>query len=111
MTELTEFLAEPDEPSDWGPWRLKTSTRELSVRVGKQHSYEVDLDDCTTSAQVLDWMMQVAGKSWADDATIAGLVRALDDVLRPQANLCSGGRSKELTGAAIRRLVREARRP
>jgi hypothetical protein len=35
-----------------------------------------------------DRIVQVSHKLWADDATLAGLVRALDDVLRLQSNLC-----------------------
>lgn len=55
-------------------------------------AYEVDLERCRTSAEALDWIMQVAGKTWATDAVIAGLVRALDDCLSPQAHLCGCGR-------------------
>lgn len=47
-----------------------------------------------SSAETLDWICQVAGKRWADDI-LARLVRALDDVLRPQARLCSFGRRRE----------------
>lgn len=85
---------------DWGPWRLDPATYVL-YPIGS-YRYEVDLEDCTTSAQVLDWLSQVAGKSWADDATLAGLVRAIDDVLNPQACLCSCGQSGKLTKAKVR---------
>lgn len=76
--------------------------------------YEVDLDACTSSAQVLDWICQLAGKTgaaWAGDdpgvhkAMVAGLVQALIDVLQPQANLCGCGIGREITGAAVRELV------
>ena len=53
--------------------------------------YWIDLERCRTSSQVLDWIMQVAKKSWADDETLASLVRALDYALRPQATLCRLG--------------------
>jgi len=56
-----------------------------------QVDYQVALEQCTTSAQVLDWIMQVLGKTWATDATVAGLVRQLDRLLRPQKTLCSRG--------------------
>ena len=42
-------------------------------------SYEIDLDTCTTSPEVLDWIMQVDGKVWATPTVLAGLVRALND--------------------------------
>jgi hypothetical protein len=57
---------------------------------------------------VLDWIIQVAEKTWADDATVAGLVRALDDVLHPQAHLCSMGASKTLDRRKIRALIHQA---
>jgi hypothetical protein len=43
---------------------------------------------------------------WADDAVLAGLVRALNDVLCPQAHLCSSGRGKQLSRPAIARLIK-----
>ena len=56
---------------------------------------------------MLDWICQIAHKTWADDATLAALVRALDDVLRPQANLCPNGQAAALTTATIRQKVRD----
>ena len=38
--------------------------------------YWIDLERCCSPSQVLDWIMQVANKSWADDETLASLVRA-----------------------------------
>lgn len=96
---------------DWGGWLLRRETRELALPVHRSlidfgdDAYAVDLDDCRTSAQVLDWICQVASKSWATDEIVAGLVRALSDVLDPQSNLCSGGQGKALSAAALRRLV------
>ena len=94
---------------DWGEWCLDRRTREL-ILPGR---YEVDLDRFLTAGACLDWVAQVARKRWATDAVVAGLVRALDDVLDPQAHLCSGGMngascSRRLTPADVRRLVREA---
>jgi hypothetical protein len=99
---------------DWGPWRLAPRERVLYAdgpypgQGGRSYWYEVDLDECITSAQVLDRIIQVAEKTWADNVVIAGLVRALDDVLRPQAHLCSSGASKTLDRAKIRALVGQA---
>lgn len=90
--------------SDWGPWRLDTENCVLYPV--EPYRYEIDLETCTTSAEVLDWICQIAGKTWADNATLAGLIRALDDILNPQSFLCSGGASKEITAAAIRARVK-----
>jgi hypothetical protein len=56
--------------------------------------YEIDLETCTTSAAVLDWIMQVAGKTFATDHVLAALVRDLFWILAPQATLCSTGIEK-----------------
>jgi hypothetical protein len=54
----------------------------------------VDLERCTTAAEVLDWIAKVAKKQWASAGVLAGLVWSLDDVLHLQANLCGGGRER-----------------
>lgn len=60
---------------------------ELTIKPG----YEVYLDRCTTSAQVLDWIMQIGKKTWATKEIIADLVLKLDEILDIQGNLCSMG--------------------
>jgi hypothetical protein len=103
----------------WGPWRLDKRRRVLWISPPGYHGgrYEVDLDACTTSAQVLDWICQLAGKTgsaWAGDdpvvhtAMVAGLVHALNDVLQLQAHLCGCGIGKQLTSAGVRELVAQA---
>lgn len=91
----------------WGRWRYNPSNLCLELYDDRDEvEYQVDLERCTTSAQTLDWICQVAEKTWADDAVIAGLVRGLDDLLHPQATLCSFGSEKgpldvkKLLGAA-----------
>lgn len=100
---------------DWGPWRLRTETYELinTQQGGGGYGYEVDLERCVTSAETLDWICQVAHKAWETPEVLAGLVHAMNDVLRPQKHLCSGGQSKELSSTRVQELVREAaaRRP
>jgi hypothetical protein len=85
-----ELLRAVPKPSDWGPWRLDASN--LVLHAGE---YEIHLYECDSAAKVLDWIAQIAGKSWGDNETLAGLVRVLDDVLDMQANLCSFGQSGE----------------
>lgn len=90
---------------EWGPWHIDRDVYVLWTDA-PGYRYEVDLELCTTSAQVLDWICQVAGKQWDDRGhIIAGLITALDDVLSPQARLCPGGRPKQLSRTAIRKLV------
>jgi len=71
-----------------------------------EYAYEVALEECASSAEMLDWIMQVANKTWADDEVVAGLVRALNEVLRPQGTLCANGLSTTLSKEDIGRIVR-----
>lgn len=72
---------------NYGPWRFKKDLILHHTKTG----YEIDLNECNTSAEILDWIFQVAGKSWATDKTIADLIRALEDLIDPQQNICSWG--------------------
>ena len=54
-------------------------------------------------------LSSVGGKPWADDACLAGLVRAIDDLLQPQAYLCSMGADRRLHGDEIMRMTERAR--
>ena len=67
----------------WGPWRL-----EDLFLVHEPTDYDVSLGRCLSPEAVLDWIVQVAKKSWADHATVGALVEALNDLLDVQAMLC-----------------------
>lgn len=81
----------------WGGWSFD------GVFLDFNGHYPVDMRYMTSSPKMLDLIMQVAGKKWADDACLAGLVRALDTIFYPQSCLCSCGRGKRLTKRNIRR--------
>jgi hypothetical protein len=102
---LAEELNAVRPAHDWGPWQLDAGR--LVLWHDLDGGYEVDLEQCLTSAEVLDWIAQILHKGWGA-ATVAGLVRALDDVLHPQRNLCSGGQPREITTARVRELARDA---
>ncbi len=79
------------------PWSFDKKTICLVLNAPNEEGprgYEIDLEDCTTSAHVLDWIMQVASKANVSDRVLAWLVRDLNRMLRPQATLCSGGIEK-----------------
>lgn len=88
--------------SGWRGWTLDGERLVLEY-----HQYEVDMERSLTGAQVCDWIFQVAHKNWATPEVIAGLVKAFDDLLEPQANLCSNGQNKEVSNARLRQLVAE----
>jgi len=81
----------------WGNWRfdLRHKLLIISKTLGDgpiQDIYEVDLDECNSSAQILDWIAQVSDKTWASREDIGYLVMALDDLLGLQGAFCGGGR-------------------
>lgn len=95
------------ESESWGPWRLSLDDLCFHHPMG----YYVDLERCLDSADILDWLCQVASKTWADDETVAGLVRAINMTLYPQSCICSFGESKAITvGDALRSAQQAARR-
>ena len=99
-----EICSRYDE-SRWNGWRLEGDLCLVYPAYPGSHVYPIDLEGLTSSAEMLDMIIQVAGKNWATDECIAGLVHALHHILDPQANLCSGGQSKRLTPGRIRKLV------
>lgn len=113
---LGELFAEDEQTTwadlaeRWGGWQLDTKRYVLVLRdpTGREW-YDIDLDSCTSSAQVLDWICQIKNKWWGVDVVVAGLVRALDEILVPQQNLCSFGQSLRLTKAKVRKLVNARR--
>jgi hypothetical protein len=117
---LGEFLAEGPPPVDrsrWGGWRLENwgERGDEHGHPGGWHlvysaypgggRYPVELERFASSGNMLDMVMQVAGKRWVDDACLAGFVRALNDILAPQANLCTFGANKTMTRERIATLA------
>jgi hypothetical protein len=95
------------ESAGWNGWRLEDWGKGV---LGGWHlvypayaggGYPIDIERFTTSAEMLDLVMQVARKGWATDVCLAGLVRALNDILQPQANLCTCGTDKTMTRKEI----------
>ena len=78
-----------ERPLRWGLWSLDAGSYVLNHDgpVG----YWVDLERCGSSAEVLDWIVQVSHKAWADSHDVAMLVAALDAVLRLQKIACGSG--------------------
>jgi tryptophanyl-tRNA synthetase len=96
----------------WGPWRLDADRLVLDLYWDGDWTYQVDLEHCTSSAQMLDRIAQVRGKERPgpgnSEAEVVGyLVMALDDVLYLQATLCPGGRDRRMTRADIAERVKD----
>ena len=93
--------AEGVTKDSWNGWCLDYWPNGGWHIVHDRMAYPIDLDRFRTSAVVLDAIAQVTGKLWATDEVIAGLGRAINDVLHPQAHLCSCGSHKRMTGKVI----------
>jgi hypothetical protein len=94
--ELRAALAHIPAPAHgdrWGDWVFDAKRLTLTY---KPFSYEIDLERLTTSARALDVIFQLSGKTWIKRKDIGDLVKALDDLLHPQATLCSWGQAKTL---------------
>lgn len=76
----------------WGYWEYNPDnlTLQFSKTVGDNYTeYEIDLERCNTSTQVLDWIFQIKNKFWCSDVDIADLLRAFDDLMDSvQDKLC-----------------------
>jgi hypothetical protein len=92
IRHISEVAAEADPiPGRWGPWVYDPKGRLLTHR---RERYEIPLDEMRTSAEILDWIMQLSAKSWLKELDLGHLVRAIDALLAPQAHFCSGGIEK-----------------
>lgn len=97
---------------NWYGWHLiKGEYPYLQLDTPVAGGYPINLLTMTSSAQMLDWIFQVAPRttgSLEGSEILAGLIQALDDIFTPQANLCSGGKPKRLSKRRIRGLVAAA---
>jgi hypothetical protein len=64
---------------------------------GRRFVYDIDLEACCNSSQILDRIFQVSVHAWATPECLGCLVMALDDILYPQQNICSFGLNKSYT--------------
>lgn len=82
-------------PTDRGSWRYNAGN--LTLEYWRENrtgwSYYVDLERCTTCAQVLDWIAQLAGKAdcFLADADLGAFVRLLNGRLHLQGHYCGSG--------------------
>lgn len=75
---VLKFLKDPAKKN--GPWL-----------------YEVDLDQCKNSAQILDWIAQVSKKRFVNNVALGDLMLFLDDLFDLQKNVCSFGKSARIS--------------
>ena len=77
-----------------GIWQYNAETHCIEcqkVVEGHKFWYEVDLERCKNSAQLLDWIFQVEGKSWINSKDLGDLCRCIDTIVDVQSQYCSMG--------------------
>ena len=74
----------------WGKWYLDTENPALVFQF-ENVEYDIPLDKCNTSAQILDWIYQIYHKSWAKPYDVYNLLRAFNDIADIQHFVCSFG--------------------
>lgn len=85
----------------WGRWHLEKDL----VLAHKEPRYYIDLETMNSSAEMLDMIFQVNKKSWRKPSDISNLIQAFDDILDPQAHLCSYGTNRKFDASSyLRRL-------
>jgi hypothetical protein len=89
-------------PTTFGGW---TFYRDNLTLYYKPEDYEVDLERCRTTGEVLDWIAQVQGKAWATPQVVGELVQALCELLDPQATMCSMGKSGSIASSKLPKVV------
>lgn len=64
--------------AEWGKsWIHSPGLGTLTCR---EEGYEIDLDRCRHATEMLGWIQQVAGKTWATPVMLGRLVMALRDI-------------------------------
>ena len=80
-----------------GTWNLIKDNHILVCTNKYAGGYWIDLDEIQSSAQMLDWILQIYHKGWAkNNSVVFDLIAAFDMIFKPQNNLCSFGMSKKI---------------
>ena len=73
-----------------------------------RYGYEIDLEKCSDSAQILDWIFHLLRKSWMTEESMIELLLLIKSILDPQRNFCSFGVEQgPLPSAKLQSLLRE----
>lgn len=84
----------------WGDWSLDTNTRQLVYNDDEGNNYEVNVDEFTSSAPVLDWIFQLQGKTWMTPQGMGDMLAAIDGIFHVQSSFCSGGQDHKIDATA-----------
>jgi len=81
LGDADAFFRHLDSTDEWNCWVLDTDAPYcLNYSVTECYNYYLPLDELGNSAKTMQWIMHVVEKTWATDAILAGLVRAIGDI-------------------------------
>lgn len=86
----------------WGGWVLTDHESGPSLDF-PEGTYEVALAECNSSAQILNWIFHLKEKTWATQQVMDDFLTAINDILEPRANFCTGGLERKADGVVIAR--------
>jgi len=73
-----------------------------------RYGYDIDLEKCTDSAQILDWIFHLLNKAWVTEESMIELLLLIKSILDPQGNFCSlGVEQGPLPPSKLKPLLRE----
>jgi len=90
-SDLPGYVAPP--PLYFKGWVYDRRSRMV---IYKESGYDVPMWNCNTSAQILDWIIQLSQKEWEAPDALLGFIRMVNYLIDIQAHLCPGGESKFL---------------
>lgn len=96
LQELTDRLEERQTTENLNarlaPYHWRWNPKHLSLDYCREGiEYYVPVTDLRTSADTLDWIMQLCEKVWLPREDLGAFVYAVNELVRPQMTLCSGG--------------------
>lgn len=88
----------------WGDWLYRHATLTLALWKRDVLEYEVDLERCNDSGEILDWIIQVSERLGVTPTDVGYLVRALDELGEGlQGTVCPGGQNQHFDFGAFLR--------
>ncbi len=85
----------------FGNWEFDRERLILAYPVTRNYQYEIDLEEMTCSAEILDWIFQIQGKTWATPQVMYDLLKAIHILIHPQQNICSWGKDHRINVAEL----------
>jgi len=69
----------------------RTKTIDIVQDVGDSIFYQIDLEQCCNSSQLLDWLFQVNGKAWCTPELLKAIMDVIEDSSYKYFSKCAQG--------------------